>query len=110
MPSLYHGRLEEARMTRAAACRVIYSASVTTLENRGMLLRSVRVNRAHISYLKWLLESHDGLATPTTRDGTPDIVDLLVAPDFEGELEALLDALVEEIGLERVAAPEISPL
>jgi len=89
---------------------MVYSASMTTPPNRGMLLRSVRVNREHISYLKWLLESHDGLATPTTRDGTPDIVDLLVAPDFEAELEALLDALVEEIGLERVAAPAVSPL
>jgi hypothetical protein len=75
-----------------------------------MLLRSVRVDRAHISYLKWLLESHDGLATPTTRDGAPEVVDLMVAPDFEGELEALLDALVEEIGLERVPAPAVPPL
>ena len=89
---------------------MLYSATVETLENRSMLLRSVRVNREHISYLKWLLESHDGLATPTTRDGTPDVVDLLVAPDFEDELEALLDALVDEIGLERVAPPAVSPL
>ena len=83
---------------------------MTTAENRSMILRSVRVNREHISYLKWLLESHDGLATPTTRDGTPDVVDLLVAPDFVDETEALLDALVEEIGLERVAPPDASPL
>jgi hypothetical protein len=75
-----------------------------------MVLRSVRVNRAHISYLKWLLESHDGLATPTTRDGAPDVVDLLIAPDFVDDLEALLDALIEEIGLERVAPPATSPL
>jgi hypothetical protein len=75
-----------------------------------MLLRSVRVPRDRISYLKWLLESHDGLATPTTRDGTPDVVDLLVAPDFEADLEALLDALVEEIGLVRVPPPAVSPL
>ena len=96
--------------SRTQANRVVYSATVTTSTNSGMLLRSVRVNREHISYLKWLLESHDGLATPTTRDGTPDIVDLMVAPGFEGELEALLDALVDEIGLERVAAPAVPPL
>jgi hypothetical protein len=83
---------------------------VTTPENRRMLLRSVRVPRDRISYLKWLLESHDGLATPTTRDGAPDVVDLLVAPDFEEDLEALLDALVGEIGLERVPPPAVSPL
>ena len=89
---------------------MLYSEPVTTIGNRAMLLRSVRVDRAHISYLKWLLESHDGLATPTTREGTADVVDLLVAPDLAEELEALLDALVEEIGLERVAAPDVPPL
>jgi len=75
-----------------------------------MILRSVRVNREHISYLKWLLESHDGIATPTTREGTPDIVDLLIAPDFLADLEALLDALVDEIGLERVDPPDAPPM
>ena len=79
-------------------------------ENRSMILRSVRVNREHISYLKWLLESHDGIATPTTREGTPDIVDLLIAPDFLADLEALLDALVDEIGLERVDPPDAPPM
>jgi hypothetical protein len=80
------------------------------LENRTMILRSVRLNREHISYLKWLLESHDGIATPTTREGTPDIVDLLIAPDFLFDLEALLDALVDEIGLERVEPPDVPPM
>lgn len=75
-----------------------------------MILRSVRVSREHISYLKWLLESHDGLATPTTREGSPDVVDLMIAPDFAGDVEALLDALVDEIGLERVAPPAAPPL
>jgi hypothetical protein len=75
-----------------------------------MILRSVRVERQHISYLKWLLESHEGMATPTTREGTDDIVDLLVAPDFEKELDRLIDSLAEEIDLQRVDPPDEQPL
>jgi len=75
-----------------------------------MVLRSIRVEQRHIGYLKWLLESHDGLATPTTREGEPDVVDLLVAPDFIDDLEELLSALEDEIGAVRVTSPERPPL
>lgn len=76
----------------------------------NMLLRSVRVDRRHIGYVKWLLESHDGMATPTTRPGSDDILDLLVAPDFEAEFDEFLTALEAELGLEFVALPETPPL
>ena len=75
-----------------------------------MIMRSVKVGREHIGYLKWLLESHDGMATPTTRDGSDDVVDLMVAPDFLEELDELLDAVSLEIGLIRVPEPSKSPL
>jgi hypothetical protein len=77
---------------------------------RKMVLRSVRVPQKHIGYLKWLLESHDGLATPTTREDEPDVVDLLVAPDFIEELEELLTALEDELGAVRVTSPARPPL
>ena len=77
---------------------------------RSMILRSVKVGREHIGYLKWLLESHDGMATPTTREGVDDVVDLMVAPDFVEELDELLDAISLEIGLTRVPVPPKSPL
>jgi len=75
-----------------------------------MKLRSIRLLPEHIGYLKWLLESHDGLATPTTRTDAPDVVDLQVAPDFVDELDELIDALADEIQLERVATPARPPL
>jgi hypothetical protein len=75
-----------------------------------MIMRSVKIGREHIGYLKWLLESHDGMATPTTRDGSDDVVDLMVAPDFVEELDELLDAVSLEIGLIRVPEPLKSPL
>ena len=78
--------------------------------SKTMIMRSVKIGREHIGYLKWLLESHDGMATPTTRDGSDDVVDLMVAPDFVEELDELLDAVSLEIGLIRVPEPSKSPL
>ena len=75
-----------------------------------MIMRSVKVGREHIGYLKWLLESHDGMATPTTREGVDDVVDLMVAPDFADELDELLDAISLEIDLSRVPVPVKPPL
>ena len=73
-------------------------------------MRSIRIEKKSISYLKWLLESHDGLATPTTRPGAPDVVDLQVSPDLVEELDALLAALAEEVALEPLAPPAEPPL
>ena len=70
-----------------------------------MQLRSIRVLKRDIAYVRWMLESHDGMATPTTRPGTDDVLDLLVAPDFTEEFDALLRAIGEEIFLEDVAVP-----
>ncbi|MDJ0766084.1 MAG: DUF4911 domain-containing protein [Myxococcota bacterium] len=75
-----------------------------------MLLRSIRIDKRHIGYVKWLLESHDGMATPTTRQGSDDVIDLLVAPDFKDEFELLLTALSEEIEVEIVDPPSTPPL
>ena len=75
------------------------------LPRTKMALRSIRVERRHIGYVKWLLESHDGMATPTTRPGTDNVLDLLVAPDFAEEMESLLAALADEIPVTTVAPP-----
>jgi len=75
-----------------------------------MILRSVRVGRDQIGFMRWLLESHDGLATPTTRAGTDDIIDFLVAPDFADEFDALLEAVRDELKLVEIEAPESPPL
>jgi hypothetical protein len=83
---------------------------MTASKNSQMALRSIRVAKRHIGYVKWLLESHDGMATPTTRSGSDDILDLLVATDFEDEVDALIDALVEEIGVGKAPLPKVPPL
>lgn len=75
-----------------------------------MIVRSFRVKKNHIGYIKWLLESHDGMATPTTREGTDDVLDMLISPDFEREFDELVEALGQEIGVEIVDTPEVPPL
>ena len=55
-------------------------------------------------------ESHDGMATPTTREGSIDVVDLLIAPGFEKEMDEFIDALKVELEIEVVPPPETSPL
>lgn len=75
-----------------------------------MVMISIRVDKRHIGYIKWLLESHDGMATPTTREGCDDVIDLLVAPDFSREFEEFLEALRTELPLERVPLPPHPPL
>ena len=75
-----------------------------------MSLRSIRVDKNHIGYIKWLLESHAGMATPTTREGTEDVLDLLVAPGFQDEFDEFLKALESEIRVEYVELPSEPPL
>jgi len=75
-----------------------------------MAMISIRVEKRHIGYIKWLLESHDGMATPTTREGSDDVLDLLVAPDFVREFDDFLEALEAELPVERVPLPPHPPL
>jgi hypothetical protein len=75
-----------------------------------MRIRSIRVKKYDIGYIRWLLESHDGMATPTTREGTSDVLDILIAPDFFDEFDEFLQALSHELELEPVPTPDILPL
>lgn len=80
------------------------------LQNIDMPVRSIKVNIKDIGYIRWCLESHDGIANPTTRMETPEILDLTISPHFLEDAERLIDALVEELGIERVSGPNTSPL
>ncbi len=74
-----------------------------------MPVRSIQVSRCDIGYIRWCLESHDGIANPTTRQGYSDIIDLTIAPDFIDDAEQLIDALIIELGVKRIDPPEKSP-
>ena len=61
-----------------------------------------RVDPYEIHYLKFILEAYDGLATLTTLDPQAGVVQLAVPPGSSRSLEALMEALRQELKLERV--------
>ena len=75
-----------------------------------MIIRSFRVDVDQIGYVRWCVEAYDGIANASTRAGTPDIIDMTIAPDFLADAEALIDALADEIGAVRVPPPAVPPL
>jgi len=75
-----------------------------------MPVLSIRVDKKDIGYIRWCLESHDGIANPTTRENSSDTIDLTVAPDFLEDAEDLVEALTRELSVRRVTPPKKSPL
>ena len=61
-----------------------------------------QVDPYEIHYLKFILEAYDGLATLTTLDSQAGLVQLAVPPGCSRSLETLMDALGQELKLERV--------
>ncbi len=57
------------------------------------------IDRRKIAWLKFVLDSYDGLALLRTLDAASGRVILLVGPGAEEEIIGLLDALKDELGL-----------
>ena len=75
------------------------------------LKRYFRLPRAEICYLRFILESYDGLAFARTLDSRLSLVEIACSASCLEDLDGLLKALDAEIGLSEVPAPEnISPL
>lgn len=62
----------------------------------------LRVNRKDIAFLKFIIESHDGIAVVRTKDPHEAIVELMVAPGMEREVDEVIENLLKEIKIERV--------
>lgn len=56
--------------------------------------------------LIWILEGYEGLAVPRVLSKKEGIVELLVAPDFTGVLQWVLDDLNKSFPIKRVSRPE----
>lgn len=65
--------------------------------------------RAEIGYLRFLLESYDGLAFARTLDSNRGLVELAYPDNRSEDVESLLRALTAEIGMREVAVPEQVP-
>jgi hypothetical protein len=64
--------------------------------------RYFRVRRKDIAYLKFIIESYEGMAVVRTKDPHEAVVELMVAPGWEKDAEDVLEALSKEILIERL--------
>lgn len=74
-----------------------------TMHPQRSTLWIYQVDPYEIHYLKFILEAYEGLATLTTLDPQKGVVQLAVPPGCDGTLEALLEALGQELELKRVS-------
>ncbi len=59
-----------------------------------------RIPRKEIAYFKSIIESHEGMAVVRTHDPGEAIVELMVAPGWEEDLEVVLAGLRQEMAIE----------
>ena len=69
------------------------------------LLKFYQVPPERIVDLIFILEGHEGMAVPRTLDGTRGIIELLIAPDFEEELERELERMRREFPIREIERP-----
>jgi hypothetical protein len=65
----------------------------------------LHVPRAEIAYVKFVIESYDGIAVTRTLDRHEALLVLLVAPDFVAQARTIVRALAEEAGCREVPRP-----
>ena len=70
-----------------------------------MTPRFFRVPRSQHAYLTFITESYEGLCTVSTVDNAAGIVRIMAPQGREEELEGLIHALQQEIGMEEVSWP-----
>jgi len=66
----------------------------------------LRLPPAEIAYVKFVFESYEGIAVVRTLDRHAAVIELLVAPDFQAEAEAILADLRHQVAWERVEQPD----
>lgn len=58
--------------------------------------RVFRVDRREIKYLRWTIESYDGMALVSTLDPREAYIEIMISPGCEEMVSELLDSLREE--------------
>jgi hypothetical protein len=69
----------------------------TNLSKLKTIEKLLRVDRREICFIKFILEAYDGIATLTTIDAHQGIVMLRIAPGCEGDVEAVLQGLKNDM-------------
>jgi len=62
--------------------------------------RYYRLHRRDIAYFKFVIESYEGMAVVRTKDPHEAIVELMVAPGWERDVDELIEGLQREIEIE----------
>ncbi len=62
-----------------------------------------RIHRKDIAFFKFIIESHEGMAVVRTKDPHEAIVELMIAPGWERDVEEVLGGLRKEISIETIA-------
>jgi hypothetical protein len=70
------------------------------LKNMDTQSRFFRLHRKDIAYFKFIIESYEGMAVVRTKDPYEAVVELMVAPGWEKDVEEVLEGLRKEIPLE----------
>ncbi len=58
-----------------------------------------RIDRSEISFLKFLLESYEGIAVPRTIDDHIALVEVMIAPGFYHTFQELMRTVSKEMGM-----------
>lgn len=61
-----------------------------------------RISRKDIAFFKFILESFEGMAVVRTKDSQEAIIELMIAPGWEQEVEEVLGELRKEIRIEKI--------
>ncbi len=59
-----------------------------------------RIRRDDIAYFKFIIESYEGMAVVRTKDPHEAIVELMIAPGWEKNVDFVLRGLRQEISIE----------
>ena len=65
-----------------------------------------KVDRSQHAYLTFIVESYEGICTVSTVDNANGIIRVLPSEGQQQDLEGLIHALQEEIGMEEVSWPD----
>ena len=66
--------------------------------------RYFRLCRKDIAYFKFIIESYEGVAVVRTKDPHEAVVELMVAPGWERDIDEILEGLRKEITIEALSS------
>ena len=66
------------------------------------IIKTYRIKKTDIAYLKFILEGYEGMAVMRTIDPLQAIVALHIAPGAEKDVSLLLEKISDEISIEKM--------